>query len=130
MSTYELGLWISDNQNPPRPLSVIIKTLASDGYILRSASAGKRAGLWTITPRGSSSLCSRPEKCADATAWLNEHPCYSAHEYAVINSIFVRGNQSPKQLSDSCDLLISRSEERRVGKECVSTCRSRWSPSH
>src|SRR3546814_11699624 len=22
----------------------------------------------------------------------------------------------------------SRSEERRVGKECVSTCRSRWSP--
>src|SRR3546814_15950604 len=25
---------------------------------------------------------------------------------------------------------IVRSEERRVGKECVSTCRSRWSPSH
>src|SRR3546814_13261352 len=24
----------------------------------------------------------------------------------------------------------SRSEARRVGKECVSTCRSRWSPSH
>src|SRR3546814_11686471 len=31
-----------------------------------------------------------------------------------------------------CMLLIAagarRSEERRVGKECVSTCRSRWSP--
>src|SRR3546814_18093680 len=26
--------------------------------------------------------------------------------------------------------LSQRSEERRVGKECVSTCRSRWSPSH
>src|SRR3546814_7317114 len=26
--------------------------------------------------------------------------------------------------------LIERSEERRVGKECVSTCRSRWSPYH
>src|SRR3546814_17097938 len=25
---------------------------------------------------------------------------------------------------------ITRSEERRVGKECVSTCRSRWSPYH
>src|SRR3546814_5768592 len=25
---------------------------------------------------------------------------------------------------------IGRSEERRVGKECVSTCRSRWSPYH
>src|SRR3546814_6642940 len=25
---------------------------------------------------------------------------------------------------------VDRSEERRVGKECVSTCRSRWSPYH
>src|SRR3546814_13351272 len=28
------------------------------------------------------------------------------------------------------DAQIMRSEERRVGKECVSTCRSRWSPYH
>src|SRR3546814_15459447 len=27
-------------------------------------------------------------------------------------------------------LAAVRSEERRVGKECVRTCRSRWSPSH
>src|SRR3546814_3162825 len=27
-------------------------------------------------------------------------------------------------------LFDGRSEERRVGKECVSTCRSRWSPYH
>src|SRR3546814_5051122 len=26
--------------------------------------------------------------------------------------------------------FVARSEERRVGKECVSTCRSRWSPYH
>src|SRR3546814_16011836 len=26
--------------------------------------------------------------------------------------------------------MAGRSEERRVGKECVSTCRSRWSPYH
>src|SRR3546814_9187963 len=26
--------------------------------------------------------------------------------------------------------IAFRSEERRVGKECVSTCRSRWSPDH
>src|SRR3546814_15685320 len=26
--------------------------------------------------------------------------------------------------------IQERSEERRVGKECVGTCRSRWSPSH
>src|SRR3546814_16300274 len=27
-------------------------------------------------------------------------------------------------------VVAQRSEERRVGKECVSTCRSRWSPYH
>src|SRR3546814_368691 len=27
-------------------------------------------------------------------------------------------------------VFFLRSEERRVGKECVSTCRSRWSPYH
>src|SRR3546814_6061942 len=31
------------------------------------------------------------------------------------------------QLSDPLELL-ERPEERRIGKECVSTCRSRWSP--
>src|SRR3546814_20314894 len=35
---------------------------------------------------------------------------------------------SPK--SNSAYAAIGRSEERRVGKECVSTCRSRWSPYH
>src|SRR3546814_9577173 len=29
-----------------------------------------------------------------------------------------------------CEFHGRRSEERRVGKECVSTCRSRWSPYH
>src|SRR3546814_5077706 len=28
------------------------------------------------------------------------------------------------------DISFERSEERRVGQECVSTCRSRWSPYH
>src|SRR3546814_3514743 len=28
------------------------------------------------------------------------------------------------------DEVVVRSEKRRVGKECVSTCRSRWSPDH
>src|SRR3546814_12264201 len=28
------------------------------------------------------------------------------------------------------ELVPRRSEERRVGKECVSACRSRWSPYH
>src|SRR3546814_14587128 len=33
-------------------------------------------------------------------------------------------------LLDAHAAALPRSEERRVGKECVSTCRSRWSPYH
>src|SRR3546814_18072104 len=32
--------------------------------------------------------------------------------------------------SEDAGAFVTRSEERRVGKECVSTCRSRWSPYH
>src|SRR3546814_14155698 len=35
-----------------------------------------------------------------------------------------------QQSNDRHNEVVLRSEERRVGKECVSTCRSRWSPSH
>src|SRR3546814_12662157 len=39
-----------------------------------------------------------------------------------------RGRQFPRPVRKW--LEDDRSEERRVGKECVSTCRSRWSPYH
>src|SRR3546814_11420816 len=34
----------------------------------------------------------------------------------------------PRELINSLAIDSGRSEERRVGKECVSTCRYRWSP--
>src|SRR3546814_1650893 len=43
------------------------------------------------------------------------------------------GDRSPATATvngQSGGTLELRSEERRVGKECVSTCRSRWSPYH
>src|SRR3546814_4277700 len=45
--------------------------------------------------------------------------------------LFVGVRQDDRAIlrSDVATLAI-RSEERRVGKECVSTCRSRWSPYH
>src|SRR3546814_10881816 len=46
----------------------------------------------------------------------------------VVRSVTLRidgGGQSIRHLME-----LVRSEERRVGKECVSTCRSRWSPYH
>src|SRR3546814_14608591 len=33
-----------------------------------------------------------------------------------------------RECQEARENIILRSEERRVGKECVSTCRSRWSP--
>src|SRR3546814_11532213 len=45
-----------------------------------------------------------------------------------------RGAQLIRELAAQCDILVEnfkvggRSEERLVGKEWVSTCRSRWSP--
>ena len=35
-----------------------------------------------------------------------------------------------KRVRTEIDALVERSEERRVGKECKSQCRSRWSPYH
>src|SRR3546814_11651161 len=43
-------------------------------------------------------------------------------QYDVVGGKRVGGNEEPQVAFDD------RSEERRVGKECVSTCRSRWSP--
>src|SRR3546814_18217323 len=41
-----------------------------------------------------------------------------------------RANALESQALDQTIFVARRSEERRVGKECVSTCRSRWSRSH
>src|SRR3546814_195204 len=53
--------------------------------------------------------------------------------------LIVRDTLADRLIEEVCDLAnrlivdhphADRSEERRVGKECVSTCRSRWSPYH
>src|SRR3546814_6612500 len=41
-----------------------------------------------------------------------------------------QSGQQPEQRDVAILASSPRSEERRVGKECVSTCRSRWSPYH
>src|SRR3546814_15595432 len=44
-----------------------------------------------------------------------------------LNSVIQQPSALSLSKGESADV---RSEERRVGKECVSTCRSRWSPYH
>src|SRR3546814_14743096 len=43
--------------------------------------------------------------------------------------VLFRKGEALQTLRDA-EMIALRSEERRVGKECVSTCRSRWSPYH
>src|SRR3546814_14977027 len=76
-------------------------------------------------------------------------PRYGVWESNVLNPFFYRGKtyfarmyfsshardaSADDEVSNSqykpLARVIERSEERRVGKECVSTCRSRWSPYH
>src|SRR3546814_941743 len=51
----------------------------------------------------------------------------SALHHDELRGLIIEPAQGPAHLI----LVVAvRSEERRVGKECVSTCRSRWSPYH
>src|SRR3546814_6115860 len=50
---------------------------------------------------------------------------------AASAGILFRDAEAIETLRQIDTLIVDkRSEERRVGKECVSTCRSRWSPFH
>src|SRR3546814_4933822 len=58
-------------------------------------------------------------------------------EHGARSAMLVNYRDMPRALLSHLHLLVEaiiagemRSEERRVGKECVSTCRSRWSPYH
>src|SRR3546814_3884090 len=130
---------IQDRDGAPLVLAEIVRrfpwlrhVFADGGYAgekLRDAL--RRIGKWTLeivkrsdTAKGFVVL-PRRWVVERTLAWLNrnrrlakdfEHTIASATAWLFIASIqlFTR----------------RRSEERRVGKECVSTCRSRWSPSH
>src|SRR3546814_13370560 len=74
-----------------------------------------------------------PHLSADRRSWriAAETQCRSRPDEAQGGDPF---QAAPHRLQDCClrgsGFARSRSEERRVGKECVSTCRSRWSLYH
>src|SRR3546814_8017420 len=71
----------------------------------------------------SSDVCSSDLAVDQASQLLYE---LSGRQFAGTCQKTVR----PCNTGCGCNWQVLRSEERRVGKECVSTCRSRWSPYH
>src|SRR3546814_10914652 len=58
--------------------------------------------------------------------WSSDVCSSDLRAYCIQRSAAAR----PGICSTSASAAPTRSEERRVGKECVSKCRSRWSPYH
>src|SRR3546814_20595392 len=78
---------------------------------LSSLQPGEQPGTWTLD--------------ADPHAGLFRR-CANLDTPAACNWLLPANGRDP--LCIACSLNRTRSEERRVGKEWVSTCRSRWSP--
>src|SRR3546814_1990505 len=76
----------------------------------------------------SSDVCSSDLPCPDAPAAAGQGPgsAPTTAEFSVA-PLLDEPQTRPTRASAA---KARRSEERRVGKECVSTCRSRWSPYH
>src|SRR3546814_1021781 len=84
-----------------------VQTCALPIY-LRTPSKTMRPGAETGAGRGDG--CGKPQSCEGSESSADPLPS--------------------RLLSRTPETFVIRSEERRVGKECVSTCRSRWSPYH
>src|SRR3546814_19545533 len=69
-------------------------------------------------------------------AMLTQHPIFVAHQHEVnMGEVILDRRELGTQwtihastLEEFIEKKLVRSEERRVGDECVSTCRSRWAP--
>src|SRR3546814_18044140 len=74
-------------------------------------------------------IASLSQSIATHMGTLSSHPAFeNGRQIGAIAALDIKTGDAG-YLSDIAPALRSlRSEERRVGKECVSTCRSRWSP--
>src|SRR3546814_2786375 len=76
----------------------------------------------------SSDVCSSDLSFIDAK--MEQGKVTGANVSVRIDDEFMRAVESGTPYRQQYPISSDRSEERRVGKECVSTCRSRWSTSH
>lgn len=99
MTTYQMGLWVQDNQNPPRPISIIVKTLAQDGLITRFSSAGKRSVHWIISPQGLASAKKRAAEIKMASIWIAENPHLNPLEGFILRRLLQLPAATPRILA-------------------------------
>src|SRR3546814_18444 len=81
-------------------------------------------------------LASQGEASTASSKWLLEHLLQQEQADRAVRSVNHQMNMAKLPMHrdlagfDFSASSADRSEERRVGKECVSTCRSRWSTYH
>src|SRR3546814_15279802 len=95
--------WSSDVCSSDLPLSLMAERIGRE----------KAERIWRRSRQAVDALRERTERLGLAV------------DGATRGSIYLDGN-----VLDAGGLAHERSEERRVGKGCVSTCRSRWAPYH
>src|SRR3546814_4323842 len=97
------------------------------GCFLREALGQRDPDAGILEPCKAAALDKRPAVRPDIRA-PEQRPCPSGLTRAA--SPAVQADDVPLRLHVRTVIADNRSEERRVGKECVSTCRSRGSPYH
>src|SRR3546814_3138858 len=75
---------------------------------------------------------SSSDVCSSDLSWPDKTRRRGAESRSCPHRLHRRFPSAPAtpERTAGCCPRAGRSEERRVGKECVSTCRSRWSPYH
>src|SRR3546814_9874176 len=99
-----------------------METLATAARIARLREARQRHG------HGYDRLNNPSNERLPLTASIIPH--VGRRAFLIGASAFVLDAAAPAFAAVRAGRVVCRSEERRVGKECVSTCRSRWSPYH
>src|SRR3546814_19433570 len=81
-------------------------------------------------PRLGSPYCFNPFEAAELKAQGLPERCYPAARAGLTVTDTTDVSRGSTGHSNFLRSAVARSEERRVGQECVRTCRSRWSPYH
>src|SRR3546814_11287749 len=121
--------WSSDVCSSDLPCQTFAKAHDSDGYAFCAKHAARAAGRgWLLFTT------------VRFVAHWRQQPCFAASFAPIWTSAAILAadphlwlRQSLQEVgpwSGKTNFDHLRSEERRVGKVCFSTCRSRWSPAH